>query len=262
MKKIFWGMVIIWVSMLVGCSNKGVMGEKIPQMSEVSENSETVEESEVDSEIIRNTESTGKQENIVETETSIENKVGIWLDVEVPDIELNLLQKVLLNQIPLNDGRKISDFERLMEDENQRWLYFMVVDFDHDGVNEVWLYHPPGQVLVFHEENGIVSVFEVGHNGLCDVNKDGTFEGSGATANYSILCGNVSFENGEYDSEIITAREWLNHLDTIVYYKYIYPECIRVEITKEEYDVTMLNYPQEKADSYKLTVENILQYVK
>jgi len=203
---------------------------------------------------ITETENNGDSQEIV-VETLKGDK--FLFEVDVPNEELSLMQQVLFNRIKLGDGRKLTDFTEIYN-EKDMYRTFWIVDLDHDNLNEVCLYYAQGDVLILHEAENVVNVFEVSYNSFWPVYIDGTFEGFGASANQGDFCGNASFKNGKWNYDILTWWEYPNDTDTIHYFKG--PD--RIEISKEEYDEIMANYRLEEVETYDFTAENILQYVK
>ena len=179
----------------------------------------------------------------------------LW-EYDVPDEELSLIQKVLLNKVPFADGKKIVEKRGVYEGDYKR-NGFIVVDLDHDGIDEVCIDYPPGEFLILHEENNQVYSYVVGYNGFWPVYTDGTFVGSGATASKSIFCGNVTFVNNRFNSEIIVGQQYEGSMKGQVFFK----GDNKTEITLEEYSEIMSQYARVEAERYDFSLENILQYV-
>ena len=184
----------------------------------------------------------------------------LFIEVGIPDDELSSMQKVLFNKEEYNDGQKIADVEGVYNDEFERRVTFCVVDLDHDGEDEVCLLYASGSVLIFHEIDGHIYGYDYSWRGFTPAYKDGTFVGSGG-ASYSAFYGNVSFTKDEFQREVITAIEYLNDAETVVYYKNGGSNT-GTEISKEEYDQIMSQYEMIRVEEYDFTVENVLKYVK
>ena len=233
-------LVVLCVLVLAGCSNTQINSLGYTAQSEMTENSEK-------------TEIVIEQTSEIKTETK-EEQVS---KIEIQDADITLMQKVLLNKAEFADGEKIIDKDGVYEGEYEK-NGFVVVDLDHDGVNEVCIDYPPGEILILHEKNNSVYAYVVNYNGFWPVYTDGTFEGSGATASKSLFCGNISFENNKFESEIIVGQKPNYDAGSTSYFK----GNDYVEITKEEYDAIMSGYSMEEAERYDFTIENILTYVK
>lgn len=187
----------------------------------------------------------------------------IVFEVDVPEDELSLMQKVLLNKEYFNEGLWIGEVEGIYLDEYDSKDSFIVVDLDGDEVEEVCICYGGGSVLILHEENGSIYGYPTGFRAFYPVYQDGTYESS-AGASHHIYYGNVSFADNVFSSEIITFRIWDNEEPYMVHY-YTDGETDTtegIEITEEEYNQIMSHYKMEQVPEYELTVENILCIVK
>ena len=181
---------------------------------------------------------------------------------DIPDEELNMRQKVLLNKMEYNNGIKIEELEGIYYYDS-KYTYFYVVDLDHDGINEICVKYPPGPVIIFHEKDGVVYGYETSVKSFSPVYVDGTFCGSGGSS-IEYLYGNISFEENIFYRETITSIRF--DVDGVQHFYKGNPSILNekpgVEISKEEYDKIMSQYPREEATRYDFTIENILKYVE
>lgn len=197
-------------------------------------------------------------------------------EVDVPDEELTLLQKVMLNKaeyygrtgVYMDDlgWHKITELQYF--DYANKYNEFGVCDLDGDGSQEVYLYYSGGDVLILHEEDGVVygysDVFR-GFNNLCT---NGIFAGSSGTSD-NYWCGNVSFDKSVMKHDYIHIVDEYNPV-RIVYSKgtaindesgWHYQD--EVEITETEWNEIAAQNPRgERVEEYPFTAENVMKYVK
>ena len=196
---------------------------------------------------------TEKNETGQTSEVTKNNGIAIEINIPVADESLNLMQKVVFGKVDLADGTNIFEKEGIYEGDYEN-NGFIVVDLDRDGIDEICIDYAPGEFLILHQDTDGVYSFIINYNAFWPVYTDGTFEGSGATASKSLLCGDVSFENNIFESHVIVEYE---NRGTARYYK----SDEHVEISKEEYDNIMSNYSKKEATRYDFTIENILKYI-
>lgn len=205
-------------------------------------------------------------------ETEDNSEVILATETEIyEDIELNLMQKVLLNRAEYygdgSDDDNTSDRWRKVEeldyfDSKEYKKYFYVQDLDCDGKNEVIVDYVD-QIMIFHEVEGSVYGYKMTNRAMSPLYDDGTFLGS-AGASDNDLMGNIRFDENEMYYDIITSTT----LDTskeenVAYYKnggWWSQEAI--EITQEEYKAIMAGYQLNKDTTYEFNLNNILEYVK
>ena len=195
----------------------------------------------------------------IDTESASELGTELVLEIGVPEEELSLMQKVLLNRAEFNEGKKIEQIEELCDYESN-YAFFAVVDLDGDGNAEVCVNYPPGEVLILHESDGMIYGYFKSYRGFNPVYKDGTFGGSnGASENF--FMGNVTFEHNQFEYDIILA--WKDDLNESKIYKNSYWGSENpIEITGEECKKILENYSREKVEEYDFTIENILKFVR
>ena len=116
-----------------------------------------------------------------------------------------------------------------------------------------------GDILVLHEEDGVVYGYGDAFRGMNPIYINGTAEGSGSASTW-YLYGNYSFEGNVYSSPVLLSVEYRAKEEEPNYYKNGYPSE-GTQITKEEYEQLREEYKAEKAKDYSLTIENILKYV-
>lgn len=236
---------------------------------EVADSQENVESQE--------TEQSSETEQLLATENETEVVVGIEAASLVPEDGLSLMQKVLLNKTEFYGKLEYSDYftETMSKHKVEEYSsfcdyrkdsdYFYVIDLDKDGKDEVCVAYTAVQLMIFHEENGEVYGYEFGSRGMNPLYEDGTFFCWGGVRRH-YLYGNVSFENQQFSYNAITtvATEYDTDPNGIqYYYKDAEPGMDgSIEITKEEYDEIMSNYPCVEVEPYDFTIENILKYVK
>lgn len=229
-----------------------------------------------------NTESQETEEiPVTETETEenstalpdIKFTPGVEEAMSVPDEGLSLMQKVLLNKAEFwgkleysyNDEpmeKHVVDDYFLFCDYRGENNYFYAVDLDKDGKKEVCVTYTAMKMMIFHEENGEVYGYEFSPRGMSPLYEDGTFASNGG-AYLTYLYGNVSFEGDVFSRETITST-WFETSGKQHFYKgepAVSDVKPGIEISKEEYDEIMSSYPQEEAEAYDFTIENILKYV-
>lgn len=186
-------------------------------------------------------------------------KEELVVEVDVPDEELSLMQKVLLNKAEYNGGLKLADVVGMLGNPYEGSVNFYLVDFDQDGNDEVGIEYS-GLVLILREKDGNIYGYSEYFRGMNPVYTDGTFSGSGGAA-HSGFYGNVDFSENSFAYEVITSVSYGNEAN--LYYKGGEPtDGIATEITEEEYNQIMSAYEQVEVVKYEFTVENILKYVK
>ena len=242
--------IIVLAICLGGCGTSGMQATMSDntQIINGQEGSTTEENLDIESE----------SEKESQVESGIEIDTTITSESDILEAELNLLQKVLLNQETFNEGQKIEDDEYIYSDKFIKSVSFFVVDLDRDGKNEVIIDAPSQQVLILHENEGKVYGFYDSYRGYAPLYVDGTSEGS-SSADAVYFLGNISFENSQYKQEYIVTIVY--EADGTRYYKNG-TESSGVEISEEEYNEIMSQYAKKEATRYKFTVKNILEYVK
>ena len=243
------GVLFVVLSVICGCNKQDVL------IGEISNETLSVELSE--------------SELVVESTMEVNGKMEI--DVNIYE-ELSLMQKVLLNKTSFkgvlsSDEEEIMDVHKIEEVssiyENTDDAYFYVIDLDHDKMNEVCVVYSPGRVLIFDEEQDEIFAYRTVYRSFAPVYMDGTFGGDGG-ASLSYLYGNVSFEGNTFYRETIVST-W-SDIEGVTHYYKGNPANFEGEngreITKDEYDQIMSQYPQVEATAYDFTIENILKYVE
>lgn len=257
MKKYQLILIMIMLLMLSGCENS-------------KETSSEIKGNTTETQGVKNEEKDVLLEVQNGSEISTEDNTEVV--VEHVDEELSLMQKVLLNKAKYYEVSKYSDGWKTVED-NQGFCeydedssnYFYVLDLDKDGIDEVCVAYGSGAVLIFREQNGEIYGYTWYYKNFDPVYADGTFFcGSGSVG---IFYGNVSFEGNEFNYDIIAAweselaesREYVTH-----YYKDGSSKAtgLGIEISKDECDEILSQYPRELATAYDFTIENILKYVQ
>ena len=254
----------------VGCTNV----EKHAASSNTSVGEEGTYETATSQEYVES--QTTEQASDTEGETEV--LVGIEAAMQVPEEGLSLLQKVLLNKIEFYgetdhfdyqsdsmDKYRVEEYYSFCDYSPKSNDYFYVIDFDKDGKSEVCVKYTAAYMMIFHEENGEIYGYDVSTRTMCPLYEDGTFFCWGGVRRY-YLYGNVSFENYQFSYNAITtvATEYGENPNGIqYYYKDAEPGMeASVEISKEEYNQIMSQYPREEATRYDFTIENILKYVE
>ena len=260
MKKVYYIFCMMIVCILVGCStgeSSNSKEESVHQESEKIENKSMLD-------------TTEKTQNVIEvpdTTTEVESE-NVEILMDIPDEELSLMQKILLNKEEFMGAgfqnkteafskQKVELYIGFCEYDASNWFY--VVDLDHNGKNEVCVVYGP-YVLILRDVDGEIVGYNWSYRSFEKVYADGTFESSGG-ASLACFNGNARFTDTEFKREIITAIKWEG--ETEHYYKNGEPYTEEsVEITKVEYDEIMSQYPREEATRYDFTIENILKYVE
>lgn len=277
-RKIIAIILVLCFITLTGCANVNETEENSNSTSVSTEDTcETVDSQEnvTSQETEQLTDTENETEQSTATEEEPKGLVGIEAAMQVPEEGLSLMQKVLLNKVEFYgkleysdhttetmSKHKIEEIEGIYYDDME-YTDFYVVDLDRDGTNEICVQYPPGFVMIFHEKDGVVYGYKWVFRSFNPVYSDGTFGGSGG-ASIDYLYGNVSFEENNFNYETITSI-WFEGSGEQHFCKgnpSILTELAGVEISKEEYDEIMSNYPKEEAVCYDFTIENILKYVE
>ena len=269
-RKIIAIMLVLCSVALIGCTNV----EKHAASSNTSVGEEGTYETATSQEYVESQ----TTEQVSDTEDETEVLVGIEAAMQVPDEGLSLMQKVLLNKIEFLGKMEYFDYdtETIAKHKVEEYYSFCdyspksndcfyVVDFDKDGKDEVCVEYTAMYMMIFHEEDGEVCGYKTSIRSMCPLYEDGTFFCWGGVRRHH-LYGNVSFENHQFSYNAITtvATEYGENPNGIqYYYKDAEPGMEgSVEISKEEYDQIMSQYPQVEATAYDFTIENILKYVE
>ena len=194
--------------------------------------------------------------------------------IEENDDELSLMQRVLLNKemfyarLAFYDEEsvgwhKIDEYSGLYEYGDDTFNNFYIVDMDHDGEDEVCVCYK-NDVLIFHYIDGKIHGYNWGTRQFRPLYMDGTFEGTVAS-NVSYYYGNVSFLEDTFDYVVISSVEITyeekSDIKEVHFYRTEEKSDELIEISKEEYDEIMSQYPQVEATAYDFTIENILKYI-
>ena len=199
-----------------------------------------------------------KEEILEEVTREVVKTNKVVIEVDVPDEELSLIQKVMLDKEYFNVRQKVGDLDGLWWGERD-YEYFQVIDLDHDGKEEVCISHGyGGDILILHEENNQVYGFYAGFRGFSPAYTDGTYWGSGGASDSSYH-GNASFANHEYTDEVIL-HVLFDHEDGVHYYKNDYEYSGGTEISEAEAIEITSTLGLTEAIEHKYTVENILKY--
>jgi len=196
---------------------------------------------------------------------------GLLLEIGVPDEELSLMQKVLLNKvefygmIPSQKSEpgwyKIEDLKGIYGEDDT----FGNINLDRIGKKEVFVYYATGDAMIFHEEDNIVYGYPHTYNGFFDVGLNGSFWG---------ICGwddffhyNISFDKHEMRYDYV----WLEHDYPTQTNRFWRGEAIKsgyygdskIEITEAQFnEIVSTNEDEQLLNLHVFSVENILKYVE
>lgn len=113
--------------------------------------------------------------------------------------------------------------------ERRKADYFMIVDMNGDGANEIVLYCSPESVQVLHYEDGAVYSYQFVYRGMKNIRTNAIYEGSnGATSIYyhrltelnkeGYIEETIAFMNGEYfeiEGMEVSREEFSNYVEAI-----------------------------------------------
>lgn len=209
-----------------------------------------------------------EMENTKATEIDSE----IVINVDVPDEELSLMQKVLFNKVEFYGTISVREpAYGWYKIENLTGIYgkddtFGVVDLDKDGEEEVFVYYRTGDTMIFHEEDGVVYGYARIYNGFHDVTTNGTFWNFYGRHDYCNM--NVSFDKSEMRFAYVH-KEFQYDTEEMLYTKGIVVDSEsgwnienEISIMKAQWNDAVSNHTKgEYVELYPLTVENVLMYV-
>ncbi|MGN0375699.1 MAG: hypothetical protein ACI4EN_09400 [Butyrivibrio sp.] len=195
----------------------------------------------------------------IETETEAETETET--ETGIPDEELNLMQKVLLDKAEFMDVETgsfitLSQVSRFSVSKNTMFYY---QDLDGDGSFEVCVDSPIGRWSIFSVIDGIVYRYDYPFRGMIPLYKDGTMHGSSGASSPSLSRFTGFTKEGYTEEHIALANEVYG---TMRYYTDFKDGHYINEISKEEYDEILSKYPQIESEKYEFTRNNIERYVK
>ena len=168
MKKIIFLLLLVTI-IFTGCTNSNTLTGDVKS----TENTKVTVESTVSE----------KTEEVTTTETSTEE------ESQIPDEELNIMQRVLLNMesfIDTEDGsvKKVEDIMGYFHNEDGYFARsFYYDDLDRNGTMEaIAIRQGTGARLIFYEIDGRIYMDWGGDRDMADIYEDGVVVGSGGSA--------------------------------------------------------------------------------
>lgn len=178
---------------IIGCSNKN-----------------TISKFENESGSLKNAVETGRTKcemtNKIIAEV-FENKERLY-DIESQKY-IYLREYISTNYMNCDDNGKYEYYyDNKSQDENQKILRWCELDMDSDGEEELLVEYSSSNILVLHNEEGIVYGYAFPFRGMNSIKTDGSFKGSDSVATTYI--GKIKFVGRECFYEEICVKDELN----------------------------------------------------
>lgn len=178
---------------MTGCSNKN-----------------TISKSENKSESLENSIETGNTKNEISNKIVakvFENKEALY-DVESQKY-IYLREYKSTNFMDYDDSGKY-EYENTSksQDENQKIVRWCELDMDSDGEKEILVEYSSSNILVLHDEEGIVYGYAFPFRGMNSIKTDGSFTGTDSAATTYI--GKIKFIGKECFYEEMCVKDELN----------------------------------------------------
>ena len=249
MKKIIFLLLLVTI-IFTGCTNSNTLTGDVKS----TENTKVTVESTVSE----------KTEEVTTTETSTEE------ESQIPDEELNIMQRVLLNMesfIDTEDGsvKKVEDIMGYFHNEDGYFARsFYYDDLDRNGTMEaIAIRQGTGARLIFYEIDGRIYMDWGGDRDMAEIYENGIVHGSGGASLWYYYKFTGFTENGKITEPIILCVSAPSVIGNVIYYSNWDDYNNRAnDIPRDEAITILEGCSGEEVTEYEFTRNNIETILK